>query len=283
MSAIGNIDARGLAPVQIGQLPDHTDQAWQAIVAQLALALRDRGAHPGRTVILLPYAQLMPVARRCWIEHIDPVAGSGFLPRFETTMNWANTLALQSSAPILLDGLDIRLNMACDMLVAERLLVQAGLSGQRDDLAPLLVEAAWQLASCVAAQPPDQRAAWAAQARMAVQGSSGASAGMANAGDVLRYERALAQIALEWALASGYASDALFDPATVAALDCLVQVRGLQSDALAAALVAHYGSKAFVLDGLSEGGSTPSPGPNGTGLATALPALHECTHAADEA
>mgnify|MGYP001011427967 CR=1 FL=1 len=51
--------------------------------------LAQRGAHAGRSVILLPYAQLMPVAARQWaLRHPD-----GFAPRFETSRNWAHRLA----------------------------------------------------------------------------------------------------------------------------------------------------------------------------------------------
>ena len=47
--------------------------------------LAQHAALPARTVVLVPYAQLMPVARRHWAAAVP----DGFAPRFETTMNWA--------------------------------------------------------------------------------------------------------------------------------------------------------------------------------------------------
>jgi ATP-dependent helicase/nuclease subunit B len=58
---------------------------WRELVQALREEITRRGAHPARTVVLLPYAQLMPIARRFWAELVP----SGFAPRFETTMNWA--------------------------------------------------------------------------------------------------------------------------------------------------------------------------------------------------
>ena len=53
--------------------------------------LQARGVHAARTVVLLPYAQLMPVARQFWAA----LAPTGFAPRFETSMNWARGIACQ--------------------------------------------------------------------------------------------------------------------------------------------------------------------------------------------
>ena len=48
-----------------------------------------RGAHPARTAVLLPYAQLMPVARQSWAA-LQP---TGFAPRFETTIATCSSTA----------------------------------------------------------------------------------------------------------------------------------------------------------------------------------------------
>ena len=72
----------------------------------------------------------------------------------------------------------------------------------------------------------------------------------------LAYEAAIARIALEWALASRYATDVLFDEATAAQLDCLIVVQGLQANALATALATHWSTLACTLafDALPESG-----------------------------
>ncbi len=278
MAAIAKPDA----PVQnANQSAAHTHHAWQALFDALCNALQQRGAHPARCVVLLPYAQLMPVAKAQWLRH--PAAQAlGFVPRFESTMNWATACAAgMHSAP---SELDIRFDTACDLLTAERWLRQAGLAAQQSELAPALLEAAWQLAPVVAAQPPLERASWGRLARSSLLAEAPwaepqAGAPQATSGQ-LRFEAAVAQIALEWALASAYASDLLFAPATLSSVDCLVQVRGLQTDALAETLLAHYGSKAFVLDHLCE--HLPAPVPLAPPVLPHL-ALHACEGAHDEA
>ncbi|MBP6780540.1 MAG: hypothetical protein KA148_08405, partial [Ottowia sp.] len=55
--------------------------AWDALLAQVDAQLRALGAHPARSVVLLPYAQLLPVAARLWAAKFP----DGFSPRFETT------------------------------------------------------------------------------------------------------------------------------------------------------------------------------------------------------
>ena len=65
------------------------EPCWQQVTAQLAALLRERGVHPARVVVLLPYAQLMQEAKAAWA---DAAGGSHFVPRFETTMNWAARL-----------------------------------------------------------------------------------------------------------------------------------------------------------------------------------------------
>jgi hypothetical protein len=40
--------------------------AWPGLMGRLAQRLKARGAHPARTLVLLPFAQLMPVATRQW-------------------------------------------------------------------------------------------------------------------------------------------------------------------------------------------------------------------------
>ena len=239
-------------------------RAWQSVLATVAQALQERGAHAQRSVVLLPYAQLMPVARAVWQAMAVDQGKASFVPRFETTMNWATRLRLEGGLDTTASELDIRFDTACDLLTAARWLDDAGLGARRDDLAGALVEAAWQLAPLAAAQPPEARAAWGQAVR------DGLLAGMESG--LLKYEAAVARIALEWALASAHASDILFADDTVAGLDCLVLVRGFQPDALSQALLGRFGRKAFALDLAA--------------VDTAHPvsiALHEASDAQDEA
>ena len=188
------------------------------------------GAHPARTVVLVPYAQLMPWAQRYWGQaHPD-----GFAPRFETTRNWARQLA--AFAP---QGDDLAGDVGRDTLTARLLLDRAGLSAQRDVLATSLQEAAAQLAPAIAAVPLARREDWALQARSLLP--------VADAGSALHYEAVVARIALEWVLASRHATDVLFDPGVLPAVDALVLLPGFQPDALAQALQAHWADKALAL------------------------------------
>ena len=98
-------------------------QRLQSLMAQ-------RGAHPARTVVLVPYAQLMPLARKLWAGH----APDGFAPRFETTMNWA---ARGGFAP---GPLDLGFDRGLDLLTARAWLDRAGLGRHAGVLAPKLVE-----------------------------------------------------------------------------------------------------------------------------------------------
>ena len=191
--------------------------------------IAQRAAHPARTVVLLPYAQLMGPAARMWAAEVP----SGFAPRFETTMNWAGA---DGFAP---EGDDLSFDMGRDLLTAHSLLLRAGLQQQAELLSGRLVEAAWQLGGVVAAVPPAQRAAWAAKARPLV------SAGFE--GPLLALEAALARVAIEWAAASAYAADGLLQQDLSSGLDLLVVLEGLQVDPVAQALKLLAGDKAMSL------------------------------------
>ncbi|MFZ1364274.1 MAG: PD-(D/E)XK nuclease family protein, partial [Brachymonas denitrificans] len=65
--------------------PVTVSPVWQRLLQQVAQQLASCGADPSRSVVLLPYAQLLPVARQQWAL----LPGAGLLPRFETTSNWA--------------------------------------------------------------------------------------------------------------------------------------------------------------------------------------------------
>ncbi|MDP3227308.1 MAG: PD-(D/E)XK nuclease family protein [Acidovorax sp.] len=209
---------------------DQCAALWQRLLAQVEVHMQGLGAHPARTVVLVPYAQLMPWAQRYWaLHHTD-----GFAPRFETTRNWARQLA--AFVPL---GDDLAGDVARDTLTARDLLDRAGLAAQRDVLAVPLQEAAVQLAVVAAAVAPAQREAWGFQARSQLPEP--------DEGSALRFEAVVARIALEWVLASRHATDVLFEPGVRQSVDALVVLQGFQVEPLAQALQAHWGDKAAAL------------------------------------
>ncbi len=236
---------------------DHSAASWARVLGDVARHLARHGAHPARTVVLVPYAQLMPWAQRSWARQHP----QGFVPRFETTRNWAHQLA--AFVP---QGQDLAGDVARDTLTARTLLDQAGLSAERDLLATPLQEAAAQLSMAVAAVPPAQRDAWGLQARSLLPA--------ADEGSALRFEAVVARIALEWVLASRYATDVLFESGVRAAVDALVVLEGFQAEPLAAALQAHWGERSLVL---------PLYLPEADGAVEGQIALHAASDAEDEA
>src|SRR5689334_14585277 len=59
--------AGGCVDAMDGIAPDHRSAAlWSRLLGQVQDLLNARSAHASRSVVLLPYAQLMPVARRAW-------------------------------------------------------------------------------------------------------------------------------------------------------------------------------------------------------------------------
>ncbi len=226
-------------------------EQWHALLDELQRQLRALAAHPARSVVLLPYAQLMPLAARLWAERFP----DGFSPRFETTHNWAARVGMFAPG-----ATDLAFDHGRDLLTAASLLEGAGLGAQRQ-LAGTLVEQATQLARIAAGLPPLLRPGWAELARAALP----------PAGDgPLALEAALGRIAVAWASTSDYATDVLFAPRVGQALDALFIVPGLQPDALTSTLAEHYFEQTVLLP-------LPAGGPTGT------LALHECEDGEDEA
>lgn len=189
-----------------------------------------RGAHLARTVVLLPYANLLATARAAWARQFP----SGFAPRFETTRNWAGDLDVFEPGPD-----DLRFDRGRDWLTARSLLERAGLGAQGALLAGPLVQQATQLGLVAAAQAPDARADWLARVDTALPSASGGP---------LQLEGVLARVAAAWAGSSAYATDVLFGERVGRALDALLIVPGLQADALTQALAAHWADQAVVLE-----------------------------------
>lgn len=230
------------------------------VLARIHSAMALRGAHPARTVVLLPFAHLRPLATRLWPQCF----ADGFAPRFETTLSWS--AAAGSHAP---GATDIAFDMALDMLTAQALLAKAGLGAQQDALSGALVQAAHQLGPLAAACSPQDRGLWVQAARRdAVLGMEGPA---------LAWEAAVARIAVEWAGVSTYASDVLFTPEVRGTLDCLVLVQGFSPDPLAQGLQACWGDACVKLL-LSESAAPPVVFADATRLA-----LHACQDAEDEA
>ena len=202
---------------------------WPALIDRLALRLQEQGSHRARTLVLLPFAQLMPVAARQWAARFP----DGFAPRFETTRNWAQQLAPFAPGPD-----DLSFDAARDQLVARNLLERAGLGAQREALSGALVEAATQLAGLAAAQAPDQRLAWAAALTPVLAGAESGP---------LAFEAAVARLALVWAATSAQATDVLFGEAALASADVVFVLQGFQPDPLATALAARWGERAETL------------------------------------
>ncbi len=210
--------------------PEHRAPAvLRSLMSTLQGLIAQRGAHPARTVVLLPYAQLMPVARKLWAEQMP----TGFAPRFETTMNWAGAAGFIPADD------DLSFDMGRDLLTAHSLLERAGFGQQGELLSGRLVEAAYQLAGVAGAVTPDARAAWAVAARPLVSAAFD--------GPVLAFEAAVARIAIEWAAASGYAADGLLRGNLASTLDLLVVLEGFQAEPLAESLKALLGEKAVSL------------------------------------
>jgi len=200
------------------------------IVGRIARSLAEHGLHPSRTVVLVPYAQLMQVARGMWAEHGPP----GFAPRFETTRNWARSIG--GFVP---DADDIAFDMARDLLTAQSLLARAGFGASRNALAGRLVEIALQLAPLAAAESPDERMAWMQRVRGSVEAGRGS--------EWFDVESALNGVALAWAGSSGYATDVLFAPSALSQVDRLIVLDGLQPDPLIRKLADQFGERCMHL------------------------------------
>jgi ATP-dependent helicase/nuclease subunit B len=203
---------------------------WSALVGAVDAHLSRLRAHPSRSVLLLPFFQLQAVARsqlRAW-PHL-------FVPRIETTQSWASRVAIFQP-----DALDLSFDAALDQLRARQWLAKAGLQAKTALLAPLLLEESYLLAHVAASVPPAERQSWAAGLRQSSFAVDAASQSFAH------YEAAVSRIALEWAAASSYATDVLFQE--VQRLDALVVVRGVQDSALAQRLLQICSDKALVLD-----------------------------------
>lgn len=234
-------------------------QDWDAWLLQVEQHLLSAGVMASRSVVLLPYAQMMGEGRRAWAARHP----HGISPRFETTRNWASALG-----PFVPSGNDFSGDMARDSLVAGALLEHV--AGRRADrsLQPLLVtrlvEMVRQLASLAAARPPSARMDWA----QSLMGE------LVPVSQTLQWEGLLVSLALTWAGHSAYPTDSLWgtSAAPAAVADLLLVISGFQRDPLADALLSRWGERGRYL------GALPAPL-----LRPAAVSLHACEDAQDEA
>lgn len=202
---------------------------WRALLEAVERELRELAAHPARSVVLLPYAQLRPLAARLWARRFP----DSFAPRFETTLSWAEHEAVFEPGEY-----DLSFDRGRDWLTALSLLEGNGLGADSELLAGPLLELALPLAQVAASQPPALRPTWMEHARsvlpVIVDGP-------------LALDARLAQIALVWAGSSDYSTDVLFSQRVGRGLDALLRVPGLQIDLLGDTLAEHYFEKAAAL------------------------------------
>lgn len=261
MTSIEKIDSPIVARADLAS--DHPSlQLWThaiyGLLPRVHGEMQQRHAHPARTLVLLPYAQLRPLAARLWVQQFP----DGFAPQFETTQNWSTSMGWPKPG-----ATDIAFDMAQDTLTASALLRAAGLGAQQDALAGLLVQAAQQLAPFAAARAPGDRINWVYEA--------GQAAVMGMESPALAMEAAVARIAVEWAAQSSYASDLLFDVTIQAGVDCLMMVQGLANDPMLPALQQFWGDRMASLALAVNPGFILGP-------VTSAIAWHACRDAEDE-
>ncbi|GAA6140897.1 hypothetical protein NBRC116584_07150 [Hydrogenophaga sp. 5NK40-0174] len=213
-----------------GSLGKALEQAFDVISA--------KEVEPARTLVLLPYTQLLEPARRLWAS-LHP---AGFPPRFETTRSWA-----MATGPYVASPTDWTGDAARDALVAQTLIrqsTQQRLNGtMRAALVERVLEGSRQLAPLAAAQAPALRSGWS-QSHKALVSSSMQS---------LYWESLSATVALTWVGLSSFVTDWLWMPQSGPGVgaDCLLVIPGLQHDPLTLALVKRWGEAALVLPGLA--------------------------------
>lgn len=203
-------------------------RAWSVTLQAIESAMAERAVLPSRTLVLLPYAALVSEARRAWaLRH-----PTGLSPRFATPRQWAEALQPWRSGPD-----DLTQDPARDALLAsgwlDRVLRERIDAGLRRELLARLVDAARTLAPLAAATPPAVRMDWAERRRAGLQTAA-----------VARWEGLVAQLALTWAGASSYATDALWLPSARADADLLLAVSGHDAQPLVAALQAAWADRA---------------------------------------
>ena len=236
---------------------ENIDPHWLAngtgVLDRIQALMLEKGVHPSRTVVLLPYAQLLRQARQMWALRFP----NGFAPRFETSKNWSQSL--EAFAP---GAGDIAFDTAVDTLTAQSLIQSQRFAENHGALAQLLVEAAHQLGPLAAGYPLEKRFEWAQTAR------SGSTLGLD--GPSMAFEMIAVRSAVEWAGVSAYATDVLFTSQALDQADLLIVLTGLSQDPLANGLQEVWGARMVRL-------------PLAACATPVTPVFHACLDAQDEA
>ena len=160
------------------------------------------GVSPRDVTVLLPFAQLLPLARTAWAG----VSAGGWAPRFETSQTLAATLAPARAGT----ASDLSFDVTTDRLTAAGLLRSQNWATEwaRKDrrgfeqAVARVVETAHAFARTAVAVTPEQRASYWQRSRLLLSPS----------GSIGSTERLLARVALEWAASStAPATDVLFE------------------------------------------------------------------------
>ena len=173
---------------------------WLPIAQRLQEFVQAQGLQARDVVVLLPFAQHLPLARGAWAR----LAHAGWMPRFETTQTLRATFPSEPGSAEGPTG-----DPAVDRLAAAQLLTRVswGEAERRRNPAMFefwaqgVVEMAHEFLRAAHACAPSRRQAWWGHARTSIVAHAGAGSA----------EAALARLALEWAAMqdTGWA-DALF-------------------------------------------------------------------------
>lgn len=227
------------------------DSGLGHLAQQTARWLDETSTHPPDAVVLLPYAQLMPLARRAWVQE---VAGGQacFMPRFLTTQAWAAELAALQG--VQRHGMEWSPQASIAHAQARSLLIRSGLqqalSGQAlSALMEVLIQAAQALVPKLQAMAPESRPGWLQEMRtQRVWGfqTRGYDADAGERHDRNAIEPALLHIALEWVGMTRFETDVLWQPEVRQTVSALVVWQGLQTEGLAESLARTWGDAAHV-------------------------------------
>ena len=236
---------------------------WPALAVQVGEWARSRSLVLRDVVVLLPFAQLLPLARTAFAH------AGGWAPRIETTRTLAASLGPETQG----ERGQISLDAAVDALTAAQLLRSqawgAAWAGRDprgfEQAVDQVVATAHEIARAAAAVPPNERPAHWGRARdlLAPLAGPGATA------------RLLARVALEWAsLAPAPATDRLF--ALQPSAWIVVQAGG--PDALGLRLLGDAPERALLIDC-----DAPPERPFSLLASASLPSLAVCDSFEDEA
>ena len=186
------------------QIDARHHDAWPLIAGQVRTWANQRAVRLADAVLLVPFAQHLPLARQAWALR------RSWMPRIETSQTLARSLPPAAGRQP--DAGQLCFDAALDGLHAAQMLRRQSwaTAWARDDprgfalAAAAVVATAYALARAAACVPPALREAHWEQARAVLPLPSAGGAGAR--------ERLLCRVALEWAAAAAApATDALFD------------------------------------------------------------------------